>query len=565
MIKVFRIKKRAIFLCLTTFIVAQPAIPRYAWADEPLASTLDKAASAILAQHDTFFKNLDRLATIDNQLKSALTIHEKNAQDNANYWLNTLEPSTQVVVKDVIGYNATFQSIYKDSIDKFASKNKQEMGNTLNTLQNDMNQKQTLVKEELDKLRKFRKERLSQNVRDFNADVTQILAKKDGEYAVIDSLNKSIAVLRNTYATAQRNYSNQVKLLSLDPTGTAAVLAAQYAREMEDSQQEIDREKSQLTQFQAEVPVLNAINDQSNIFVQNISESIDTLQSYISSWDTLNAKIKSLISDVGSFKGIDESYFIAEMDGGRESWDSIVTLTATKLSKTSLELSKGRWEFKNKKWYYRNTDGTYAKKLQVINGKVYFFDVNGILDESKSKKWKAENGKIYYVNDDGSKATGLQTIGGDEYYFSTGKDDTWLECGQLAIGWIDIHDTKYSGQHVFSKMYFGKEGDGTGLKPGQPATGWKAIDGKEYYFGTGDDHTKLQKGQIATGWTTIGGDTYYFFSPIVDGNNVSNKMNGKYLGQKAVGWADTTKQAVYFDEKGHLASAGDYFKKWLGK
>ncbi|EOO26099.1 hypothetical protein IIU_06045 [Bacillus cereus VD133] len=88
-------------------------------------------ASAILAQHDTFSKNLDGLTAIDNQLKSALTTHEKNAQDNANYWLNTLEPSTQATVKNIIDYDATFQSIYKDSIDKFVSKNKQETGNAI--------------------------------------------------------------------------------------------------------------------------------------------------------------------------------------------------------------------------------------------------------------------------------------------------------------------------------------------------------------------------------------------------------------------------------------------------
>ncbi|MGH0945430.1 HBL/NHE enterotoxin family protein [Bacillus mycoides] len=205
----FRIKKKSLFLCLTTFIVVQSVIPNYAWADsESPASKLDKAASAILAQHDTFSKNLDGLTTIDNQLKSALTTHEKTAQDNANYWLNTLEPSTQAVVKDIIGYDSTFQSIYKNSIDKFVSKNKQETVNILNTLQNDMNQKQTLVKEELDKLRKYREERLSPNVRDFTTDVNQILAKKDGEYAVINSLKKSIAFWQDKYDEAQRSYDS---------------------------------------------------------------------------------------------------------------------------------------------------------------------------------------------------------------------------------------------------------------------------------------------------------------------------------------------------------------------
>ncbi|EEM37596.1 Hemolytic enterotoxin [Bacillus thuringiensis serovar sotto str. T04001] len=238
-----------------------------------------------------------------------------------------------MIVKDIIGYNSTFQSIYNNTIDKFSSENKQEVTNSLNTLQNNLSQKQILVTEGIDKLRKYREERLSPTVRDLNSDINQILVKQNGNFAVIASLNKSISALNDKYETAKKNYQNQIKIASLNPT--LAQLAAMYAMEMRNAQQEIDREKDQLKLFQEAVPILNEIKDQSNSFVGNISESIDKLQSYITLWDTLNAKIKNLISDVDSTNEIDESYFIAEMEVIQESWDSIINLTETQLSKNT--------------------------------------------------------------------------------------------------------------------------------------------------------------------------------------------------------------------------------------
>ncbi|MED2282093.1 HBL/NHE enterotoxin family protein [Bacillus thuringiensis] len=330
----FYIKRKFIFLCLILPILAQFFIPNYAYADsQSLTNKLDSTATTVLENYKYFSGSINKLTAIDLQLKTSLTIHGEKTKENANYWLHTLAPGTQMIVKDIIGYNSTFQSIYNNTIDKFSSENKQEVTNSLNTLQNHLSQKQILVTEGIDKLRKYREERLSPTVRDLNSDINQILVKQNGNFAVIASLNKSISALNDKYETAKKNYQNQIKIASLNPT--LAQLAAMYAMEMRNAQQEIDREKDQLKLFQEAVPILNEIKDQSNSFVGNISESIDKLQSYITLWDTLNAKIKNLISDVDSTNEIDESYFIAEMEVIQESWDSIINLTETQLSKNT--------------------------------------------------------------------------------------------------------------------------------------------------------------------------------------------------------------------------------------
>ncbi|OUB29491.1 hypothetical protein BK708_11835 [Bacillus thuringiensis serovar yunnanensis] len=425
----FRIKKKYIFGCLTPFIAMQLAIPYHAWAEiESFSSKLDTAAAAILEQHNTFLKNLDGLNTINNQLKTSLTTHEKSTQDDANYWLNTLKSNSQTVVEDIINYDVMFQSRYKDSIIAFTSKNKQETISVLNTLQNDIKQKQNLINDELVNLRRFRDERLLPNIRDFNNDANNILAKKDGDYAVIELLKKSIASLQDKYDEAQRFYN------SIGPeygtTAAGALLQAQYVQDMRNAQQEINREKGQITQFQAEVAVLDTIYKQTATVINGISNNIDLIQSYSNSWSVLDVKISDLIHELDS-KEIDEYFFTTEMEMIRKNWDDIMMLTINKLSNTPVTIKNGRWEFKKEKWYYQTAGRSMQTGLQKINEKTYYFNNEGVMQTG----WKTIDGKWFYFEADGRMAKGWKTIDGKTYFLATEKTNSNGTVGEMLTGY----------------------------------------------------------------------------------------------------------------------------------
>jgi len=68
-------------------------------------------------------------------------------------------------------------------------------------------------------------------------------------------------------------------------------------------------------------------------------------------------------------------------------------------------------------WWYRHEDGSYtANAWEPIGGKWYWFNGAGYMVE---KDWYQDQGKWYYLGTDGGMVTGLQVIDGKVYYFDS--------------------------------------------------------------------------------------------------------------------------------------------------
>ena len=120
----------------------------------------------------------------------------------------------------------------------------------------------------------------------------------------------------------------------------------------------------------------------------------------------------------------------------------------------------GAWIQKDNKWWYRHNDGTYTQNdWEHIDGKWYFFDVEGWM----AYDWKKD---------------------GDNWYLLGNSND-----GQMKYGWSKVNGVWY---------YFGDKNDGA-MK-----TGWQKIDGNWYYFN--------KDGSMATGWIVADNEDYLLYS-----------------------------------------------------
>jgi len=196
--------------------------------------------------------------------------------------------------------------------------------------------------------------------------------------------------------------------------------------------------------------------------------------------------------------------------------------------------------------YYINSNGEKAKWLQQINGKMYYFNGQGVL---YNKGWLTFNdGTTRYFGTDGACVIGFNVIGGKTYYFDeNGIMYKWLKTidgvryyfngqGIMHRGWLDFDGTR----HYFNNR-------------GEEVKGFFVIDGKTYYF---DEHGNMLK------WLkTIDGKIYYFNGQGVmhKGWLYSNDGTTRYFGTDGaalIGFTTISGKTYYFDKDGVMY-------KWL--
>ena len=178
---------------------------------------------------------------------------------------------------------------------------------------------------------------------------------------------------------------------------------------------------------------------------------------------------------------------------------------------------EGRWykwwkNWNNYDWVFVNEDGTNAVGWTKINGKLYLFDKDGLMQH------------------------GFQKYEGSTVYLLP-KDNGDQPEGSPAIGWTLIDDKWY---------YFDADGKGRNgwcssggnwyyIEDGLMVTGIKEIKGVAYNFGS--------DGKLQTGFVKHGGDTFY--------------ITGS--GQYATGWFEVGSTWYCADDEGKLKKS-----QWVG-
>ena len=167
-------------------------------------------------------------------------------------------------------------------------------------------------------------------------------------------------------------------------------------------------------------------------------------------------------------------------------------------------LSSGWLNMGSWRMYFDPEDYTAAIGLTGIDGKTYLFDQNGLLQTGSGTP--VINGSKYWMNSDSSLNSGWLNMGSWRMYFNP---DTYAACTGL---------TELDG-----KMYIF---DSNGLM--QTNAGTPVVDGAKYWINT--------DGSLSSGWLNLGGMRMYFrpdtFQSVensfyeIDGNTYYFDQNG---------------------------------------
>ncbi|MFF2449625.1 hypothetical protein ACFVSW_21515 [Neobacillus sp. NPDC058068] len=153
------------------------------------------------------------------------------------------------------------------------------------------------------------------------------------------------------------------------------------------------------------------------------------------------------------------------------------------------------WKYIDNEWYYFTpADGTLVYDWKYINGKWYFFDEDGAMVTG----FIYYNDLIYLLKNDGSMATSWQSIEGYWYYFNGSGE---LQSGWLfwKNNWYYLDDEEFNmvtGLQVVNRKLYYFDSSGVMKK------GWQLVKGHWYFFNN--------SGDAVTGWKQIGGKWYHF-------------------------------------------------------
>ena len=166
------------------------------------------------------------------------------------------------------------------------------------------------------------------------------------------------------------------------------------------------------------------------------------------------------------------------------------------------------WKLVGETWYYAFVSGELATGDVTVNGTLYHFNKQGVMQEETEKKTGivVEDGICKLYSEDGSlletgNGQGWNLLGGD-YYYQEG--DSILKSGSYKLSDGNWYGFDYQGRMLVNVFY---EDDSSNSywygESGAAQTGWFLLAGNLYYAST-------TNGTLYKGLHTINGVKYYF-------------------------------------------------------
>ena len=194
---------------------------------------------------------------------------------------------------------------------------------------------------------------------------------------------------------------------------------------------------------------------------------------------------------------------------------------------SSIKTITGKWSHNSKGWWFTCTDGSYARGLNRIGSKIYYFDSKAWMKTG----WQKIDNKWYYFVSSGALKTGWQKVKGKWYYLDP-------STGRMKTGFFKVKNVTYYAN-----------------SSGAMKTGWQKISNKWYYFAS--------SGAMKTGWVKTGGKWYYLNS---EGKMQTGKqvISGKTYflnssGAMRTGWIKDGTIWRYANKSGAMQTS-----KWIG-
>ncbi|WP_410982162.1 HBL/NHE enterotoxin family protein [Bacillus cereus] len=285
---------------------------------------MDSYAKTIREQQET---DLNRISSINSNLREVMVKHQKDAKVNASFWLDEMKPQIMKTDQNIMEFNGTFQSYYSSLIAAVDQKDRGKLKSDLEKLYNIILTNQSEVDKLLENLKMFRN-RMAEDTKSFKDDSNQLTA-------ILASTNAGIPLLQqqiNTYNDSIKKSNDMLIAGSVLCAALITCLAggpmiAVAKKDIANAEREIENLKARISGAQAEVAILTDVKNKTINMTETIDAAITSLQNISNQWYTIGAKYNNLLQNVKSISPEEFTFIKEDLNIAKDSWQDVKNYT----------------------------------------------------------------------------------------------------------------------------------------------------------------------------------------------------------------------------------------------
>lgn len=312
------------------------------------ALVMDLYALTVIKQPNISFKYVN---SIETNLQKKILMDQDNARENAKEWLDQLKPQLIATNENIINYDNKFEGYYNKLLEATENKDTQALTARLTRLSNSVLENKREVDKLIVDLKQFR-EKLQTDTQKLKANTNQlstILTSQDTGIPLfqkqIDAYYESISKYNNILiASSVATAAGPIAIVGgvavlvtgagtplgigliaggAGATGggiTGIVLAKQG---IDQAQEEIKVLTGNIEEAQIQLASITAIKKQMEFLTDTIDLAIDSLQNISTQWSTMEAKYRSLVSNIDIMDPEDFELLKEDLVIAKTSWSNI--------------------------------------------------------------------------------------------------------------------------------------------------------------------------------------------------------------------------------------------------
>lgn len=301
---------------------------QYSLSPEGFQEIMAQSLSSVLVM-DSYAKtlrnqlgtDLSSISSLNSGLRENMIRHQKDAQANAAYWLNTIKPKIMKTNQNVVNYNDVFQTQYSMLLSAIDQRDTGKLKAGLEKLYQSILINKSEVDELLNQLKTFRS-KMEDDTKSFKEDSNELTNALASTSVGIPYLQQQI----NNYNESIKKSNDMLiagGVLVIFTLGASVAMIATAKSNITSAEREIVSLKSRISGVQAEVAILTDAKNKTTNMTETIDTAINSLQNISNNWHTVAAKYDSLLGNI-TFISLEEFSLLKEdLKTAKDSWQDL--------------------------------------------------------------------------------------------------------------------------------------------------------------------------------------------------------------------------------------------------